>query len=109
VIPNPNPNLTLTPKETHTEEIRIRSKIKSMTTGAEIRALIQQQCSLTLSPSDGARESMAASNVRSLGSESITDRKRYSLAPSDGERVRERGNFDCILTAKAPAYERRRY
>jgi hypothetical protein len=61
---------------------------------------LHKPLSLTLSPSDGAREKIAALRLHSPNGESITVRKKYSLAPSDGERVRERGRFDCILTAK---------
>jgi hypothetical protein len=46
---------------------------------------------LTLSPSDGAREEIAVSHMHSLNSQSIAASKTFSLSPSDGERVRVRG------------------
>jgi len=50
---------------------------------------------LPLSPSDGARESLIAKCARMT--------QFFSLAPSDGERVRERGNIDCIPINNANA------
>jgi hypothetical protein len=47
-----------------------------------------------LSPSDGEREKMAASVERSHDSEPAGRDDIYSLAPSDGERVRVRGSFN---------------
>jgi hypothetical protein len=45
----------------------------------------------TLSPSDGEREKIAVSFEDSLNSELAASDSMYSLAPSDGERVRVRG------------------
>jgi len=47
--------------------------------------------SLTLSPSDGAREKIVLVHLLSPHCDSTADAKGISLAPSDGERVRERG------------------
>jgi hypothetical protein len=42
---------------------------------------------------------MEVSHLHSINGKAIAARKGLSLAPSDGERVRVRGNFDCILMA----------
>jgi hypothetical protein len=49
--------------------------------------------SLTLSSSNGERETDVVTLVSSFNRESSADRTIFSLAPSDGERVRVRGLF----------------
>jgi hypothetical protein len=56
---------------------------------------------LTLSPSDGAKEHISSLAVSSLFGEHLKLAAIFSLSPSDGERVGVRGNFDCIVTAKS--------
>jgi hypothetical protein len=55
---------------------------------------------LTLSPTDGAREHIAPLAASSLFSEHSKLAAIFSLSPSDGERVGVRGISDCMVTAK---------
>jgi len=55
-----------------------------------------------LSPSDGAREKPICAPAHSPDGVLSENVQRDSLSPSDGERARVRGCFNCIVTAKMP-------
>ena len=62
--------------------------------GEHLAVIMQCQSPLTLSlsPSDGARESLHRATENSLISEQIPSHGRTSLSPFDGERVGVRGS-----------------
>jgi hypothetical protein len=64
---------------------------------------LHEPLTLSLSPSDGARESNSAVHECSPNGPESTNGKSHSLAPSDGERARVRGSFSPRLIAKAAA------
>jgi hypothetical protein len=61
--------------------------------------LLRLPLTLTLSPSDGAREKNFANVLDPLFGECSCDITIPSLAPSDGERVRVRGSDNGIAAA----------
>ena len=66
-----------------------------------------QPLTLTLSPSDGAREQPRQSTeVPPLSGRTPTPGDS-SLSPSDGERAGVRGTLDCIVTAQEVSTEKR--